>query len=39
MNGVIASSRLVMKAHTPKELIIGFFSGAIPQLLLLVVWL
>ncbi|WP_064715377.1 hypothetical protein [Flavobacterium succinicans] len=39
MNGIIASSRLVMKAHTPKELIIGFFSGAIPQLLLMVVWL
>ncbi|VXB17453.1 conserved membrane hypothetical protein [Flavobacterium sp. 9R] len=39
MNGVIASSRLVMQAHTPKELIIGFLSGSIPQLLLLVVWL
>ena len=39
MNGVIASSRLVMQAHTPKELIIGFLSGSILQLLLLVVWL
>lgn len=39
LNGVIASSRLVMQAHTPKELIIGFLSGCVPQLLLLVIWL
>lgn len=39
MNGIIASSRLVMEAHTPKELIVGFLAGSIPQLLLLVVWL
>lgn len=39
MNGIIASSRLVMEAHTPKELMIGFLAGSIPQLLLLVVWL
>jgi hypothetical protein len=39
MNGVVASSRLEMKAHTPKELIIGFFLGTIPQLFLLQFWL
>jgi len=39
MNGIIASSRLVMEAHTPKELMVGFLAGSIPQLLLLVVWL
>lgn len=39
LNGFIASSRLEMKAHTYKELIIGFFLGAAPQLLLLILWL
>jgi hypothetical protein len=39
MNGVVASSRLLMKAHTPKELIIGVLSGSIPQILLLYLWL
>jgi hypothetical protein len=39
MNGVVASSRLEMKAHTPKELVIGFLLGIIPQLLLLHLWL
>ncbi len=39
MNGVVASSRLEMKAHTNKELIIGFFLGIVPQLLLLRFWL
>ncbi|TDE05907.1 hypothetical protein [Flavobacterium sandaracinum] len=39
LNGFIASSRLEMKAHTYKELIIGFCLGAIPQLLLLTLWL
>jgi len=39
MNGVVASSRLEMKAHTPKELVIGFLLGLIPQLLLLRFWL
>jgi hypothetical protein len=38
LNGVIASSRLVMKAHTPKELIIGLLAGTIPQLGLLFLW-
>lgn len=39
MNGFIASSRLEMKAHTPKELVIGLLLGIIPQLLLLGLWL
>ena len=39
LNGIIASSRLEMNAHTYKEVVIGFFIGAIPQLLLLVLWL
>lgn len=39
MNGVVASSRLEMKAHTPKELMIGFLLGVMPQLLLLHFWL
>lgn len=39
MNGFVASSRLEMKAHTPKELVIGFLLGIIPQLLLLPLWL
>jgi hypothetical protein len=39
MNGVVASSRLEMKAHTNKELVIGFLLGVIPQLLLLRFWL
>ncbi len=39
MNGVVASSRLEMKAHTPKELVIGFLLGIVPQLLLLHFWL
>ena len=39
LNGFVASSRLEMKAHTNKELIIGFILGAVPQLLLLFLWL
>lgn len=39
MNGVVASSRLEMKAHTPKELVIGFLLGIVPQLLLSCFWL
>ena len=37
--GAIATSRLHLKAHTPVELIIGFFVGFIPQLILLNYWL
>lgn len=39
LNGFVASSRLEMKAHTKKELILGFTLGALPQLLLLILWL
>lgn len=39
LNGLVASSRLVMKAHTNKELLIGFLCGLLPQLGLLFVWL
>lgn len=39
INGFVASSRIEMKAHTTKELIIGFFLGSIPQLLILFLWL
>jgi hypothetical protein len=39
MNGLVASSRLVMNAHSNKELLIGFFCGAIPQSVLLYLWL
>lgn len=39
MNGLVASSRLVMNAHTAKELVIGFLLGTIPQLLLFRFWL
>jgi hypothetical protein len=39
MNGLVASSRLVMKAHSNKELLVGFLCGVIPQCLLLYFWL
>ena len=39
MNGVIASSRLEMKAHTNIELGIGFLVGLIPQIVLFYFWL
>lgn len=39
MNGLVASSRLVMKAHTNKELLIGFLCGLLPQLGLFYFWL
>lgn len=37
--GAIATSRLHVKAHTPVELIIGFFVGVFPQLFVLNYWL
>lgn len=37
--GAIATSRLHMKAHNYKELIIGFSMGFIPQLILVNYWL
>ena len=39
LNGIVASSRLEMKAHTNTELILGFCLGTIPQVLLLFLWL
>lgn len=39
MNGLVASSRLIMKAHTLQELVIGVLLGSIPQILLLFLWL
>lgn len=39
LTGAIATSRLHLKAHTGIELIIGFFIGFIPQLILLKYWL
>ncbi len=37
--GAIATSRLHLKAHTPIELIIGFFVGLLPQIVLLNYWM
>lgn len=37
--GAIATSRLHLKAHNNKELLIGLFIGLIPQLILLTYWL
>jgi membrane-associated HD superfamily phosphohydrolase len=39
MTGIVASSRLEMQAHTPKELFIGLLIGIIPQVLFLFLWL
>lgn len=39
MNGFVASSRLALKAHTPKELVVGFLLGILPQLYLFMFWL
>ena len=39
INGLVASSRLVMDAHNTKELGIGFLCGTLPQLALLYFWL
>jgi membrane-associated phospholipid phosphatase len=37
--GLVASSRLEMKAHTIKEILIGMLLGGAPQLLLMPLWL
>lgn len=39
MTGIVASSRLVMKAHTNRELSIGLVMGIVPQILFLYLWL
>jgi hypothetical protein len=38
-NGWVASSRLHTNSHSPAELVVGFFVGIIPQLILLNFWL
>lgn len=38
-NGLVGSSRLMMKAHTTKELVLGYLIGLFPQLFLLFFWL
>jgi len=37
--GAVATSRLHLKAHNYKELIVGFFIGFVPQLITLSYWL
>lgn len=37
--GIVASSRLAMKAHTMKELTIGYVVGMVPQMVLFWFWL
>ena len=39
MIGFVGSSRLVMNAHNSSELVLGFFAGTIPQVLLWFFWL
>jgi len=38
-NGWVASSRLYTKSHTMVELVLGFFLGVVPQVLMLNFWL
>lgn len=39
LTGLVASSRLVMNAHTHRELALGFLCGLLPQILLWPFWL
>lgn len=39
ISGIVATSRLAMKAHTTNELIIGYLSGIIPQIIIWHFWL
>ena len=39
LNGLVATSRLELKAHTYKEILFGFFTGFLPQLILTYFWL
>ena len=39
LNGLVATSRLELKAHTYKEILFGFFTGLLPQLVLTYFWL
>jgi membrane-associated phospholipid phosphatase len=38
LNGLVASSRLYMQAHTPRELFLGFLVGFIPQFIVAFFW-
>lgn len=37
-NGVLVWSRIAMKAHTFKEIVIGFLVGSLPQMLFWYFW-
>lgn len=39
LTGMVATSRLSMKAHNNKELITGFLAGVLPQICLFYFWL
>lgn len=39
ITGVVATSRLAMKAHSMEELLIGYIAGMLPQLILWIIWL
>lgn len=39
LSGIVASSRIEMKAHTSREILIGLAIGIMPQLLFLFLWL
>ena len=39
ITGAVTTSRLLLNAHTYKELTVGFFIGMIPQLLIVNYWL
>ena len=39
LNGIVASSRLVMKAHSAYELTLGCIFGILPQILFLYLWM
>ena len=37
--GAVATSRLILRAHTNKELLVGLFIGIIPQMIAFKIWL
>ncbi len=39
LTGIIATSRLIMKAHSLNEVVIGFLAGMLPQLFFWYFWL
>ena len=39
LNGIVATSRLQMKAHTIREIVVGFVCGILPQLAIWNFWL